>query len=211
MNNLARSYQEAGKLDMALPLFEEAVLALERRGFRDPSAGHIVRNVINCQEQAKQFDRAESWRRKWLAVVRQRDGADSLSYADALAALGSNLLQQKKWADAEPILRESLTIGEKKGADSWQTFATKSLLGESLLGQNRFAEAAQSLLYGYDGLKRTHASAPPQANYARLEPALERLVRLYRAWGKPDQAAEWAKKLEHERRNGEKPGNSKNN
>jgi hypothetical protein len=36
-------------------------------------------------------------------------------------------------------------------------------------------------------------------------------VQLYRAWGKPDQATEWAKKLEHARQNEEKPEKPKNN
>jgi serine/threonine protein kinase/tetratricopeptide (TPR) repeat protein len=204
MNNLARGFEYAGKLDTALPLFEEAVRALERRGFRDTIAGQIVRNLINCQEQLKQFDHAESWRSKWLAVLKERGGADSLPYADELAALGSNLLEQKRWADAESILHESLSIGEKKAADAWPTFATKSLFGESLLGQDKFAAAELSLLDGYQGMKRTEASAPPQAKHAQLEAALERLVRLYHAWGKPGQAAAWAQNLEDERQNAKK-------
>jgi hypothetical protein len=39
---------------------------------------------------------------------------------------------------------------------------------------------------------------------------LERLVRLYRAWGKPDLVAESAKKLEHERQNAQNPEKPKN-
>ena len=50
---------------------------------------------------------AEPWRRKWLAVVKERSGADSLPYAGELSALGLNLLHQKKWVAAEVVLREA--------------------------------------------------------------------------------------------------------
>ncbi len=39
------------------------------------------------------------------------------------------LLEQKKWTEAEPLLRECLAIREKKEPDAWTTFNTKSLPG----------------------------------------------------------------------------------
>jgi hypothetical protein len=36
----------------------------------------------------------------------------------------------------------------------------------------------------------------PKRDKARLTQAVERLVQLYDAWGKPDKAAEWRKRLE---------------
>jgi len=53
--------------------------------------------------------------------------------------------------------------------------------------QKQYAAAELLLLQGYE---------PPQAKDLRLREALERLVQLYDAWGKPDKAAEWRKKLE---------------
>ena len=86
MNNLAKGYHAAGKMDLALPLFLEAVAGLEKRGFQDEIAGAIVNSLIACHEQLKEFDQAEAWRRKWLAVVKDRSGPDSLPYAGELAA-----------------------------------------------------------------------------------------------------------------------------
>src|SRR5581483_4689581 len=99
MNNLALGYRDAGKLDLALPLVQEAAAAIEKRRFQYEYAGRIVSNLIDCHERLKQFDQAEAWRRKWLAVVKERSGADSLPYATQLSALGRNLLRQKKWTD----------------------------------------------------------------------------------------------------------------
>ena len=52
------------------------------------------------------------------------------------------------------------------------------------------------MLDGYSGLRQTEAQIPPQVNDSRLSDALERLVQLYDAWGKPDEAAKWRKELE---------------
>ena len=65
------------------------------------------------------------------------------------------------------------------------------------LGQKNHRGAEPLLLSGYEGMKEREANpgAPgPQGN-PRLTEAPERLVQLYGAWGKPDQAAEWRAKL----------------
>jgi outer membrane protein assembly factor BamB len=67
--------------------------------------------------------------------VNQQSGAESPEYSNALAQFSLNLLPQKKWADAEPILRECLAIRRKTQPDDWRTFNTASQLGEALLGQ----------------------------------------------------------------------------
>jgi hypothetical protein len=207
MNNLAAAYQAAGKLDLALPLLQEAAAGMEKRRFQHQYAGPIVDNLSDCHEQMQQFDQAEVWRRKWLAVVKERAGADSLPYAGKLAALGVNLLQQKEWTDAEAALRECLAIREKKQPESWSTFNAKCLLGGALLGQARSAskagdaetlaraagwyrEAEPLLLAGYEGMKAREKTIPPQGRI-RLTEALDRLIQLYAATNKRDELKKW--------------------
>jgi len=188
MNNVATGYLNTGKLDLALPLFQEAATGIEKRRFQHEFAGRILGNLIECHERLKQFDQAETWRRKRLAVVKERSGADPSPYAAELAALGVNLLQQNKGTDAELVLRECMAIREKAQPDDWRTFNTKSLLGGALLGQKKYAEAEPLLLSGYEGMKQRKATIPPQAA-TRLPEALERLVQLYQQTSRPDQAA----------------------
>ena len=92
-------------------------------------------------------------------------------------------------------MRECLLIREKTEPDAWTTFHTQSLLGGSLLGQKHYAAAEPLLLSGYEGMKAREAKIPPAGN-PRLSEALERLVQLYDAWGKPEQAAAWRKRLQ---------------
>ena len=110
-----------------------------------------------------------------------------------MAQLGLDLVQQRKWAEAEPLLRGSLAIREPIQPDDWTTFNTRSMLGGSLLGQDRYAEAEPLILSGYEGLKARETKIPAQ-HKLRLTEAIERVIALYKAWGKKDKADEWRKK-----------------
>jgi hypothetical protein len=92
------------------------------------------------------------------------------------------------------VLRECLAIRAKAIPDDWSRFNTMSLLGGALLGQERYAEAEPLIVPGYEGLKAHEAKIPPPGK-VRLPEAAERVVRLYEAWGKPEQATAWKAKL----------------
>jgi serine/threonine protein kinase len=190
MNNLAEGYLAAGKLELALPLLQEAAAGVEKRNFQHHHAHAIVNNVIACHEELKQFDQAEPWHRKWLAVVRKQAGTDSGMAVSWLTALGWNLLQQQKWTDAEVVLRECLALRAKLQPGSWTMFSTQSMLGGALLGQKKYADAEPLLLNGYAGLKQRAATIPLPGKIALTE-TLTRLVQLYEATGKTDDAAKW--------------------
>jgi tetratricopeptide (TPR) repeat protein len=193
-NNLGLRYQDTGRLEQALALHEEAVIGIEQRRFQHEHAGRIVHHFTNVLEENKQFSKAESWRRKWLAVVKEKSGAESTSYADELASLGLNLLNQMKFLDADAVLRECLAVRQKAQADHWTTFNAQSMVGGALLGQGKYAEAEPLLIQGHAGMaEREHAI--PVKSKVRLIESLERLVELYEAWGKPDEAARWRAEL----------------
>jgi serine/threonine protein kinase/tetratricopeptide (TPR) repeat protein len=187
-------YRKSGEWQKAIPLLREAAEAAEKGKFQNPDSSWIVGFLCTCYEQLERFADAESWRRKWLAVVKQRSGTGSPAYAQILTALGSNLRRQQKWADAEPIQREILALWEKNEPDAVPTFAAKSALGEILLKQKKHADAEPLVLEGYEGLKERAATVPPAAKQVFAEVlsgAADRLVELYTAWGKPEQAAKW--------------------
>jgi tetratricopeptide (TPR) repeat protein len=126
--------------------------------------------------------------------ARKRFGPDDPRTAGMIAASGISLLQQGKWTEAESVLRDCLAIRQKTQPEEWSTFNTHSMLGDSLLGQKKYAEAEPLILSGYAGLKAREGKIPPPGK-PRLADAAERVVRLYEAWGKPEQAAEWRAKL----------------
>ena len=197
MNNLAFSYSAAGKLDLALPLCEENLkLHRTKLGADHPQTLISMGNLAVVYDKFKKFDKTELLLTEQLASVKTKSSVDSPAYSSALAALGLNLLYQKKWTDAEPIIRECLAIREQTEPDEWRTFNAKSLLGGVLLGQKKYDEAEPLLLVGYEGLKLREAKIPPPPKDRLLREAVERLVQLYEATGKPDEADKWRKTLE---------------
>lgn len=209
MQDLSDVARSAGKLEVVLPLFEEASLTVEQRRFTNRFAARVLSITIRTAEDARQYANAEIWRRKWLEHLRQQLGPEHPDCAAELEGLAGNLSQQRKWTDAEAVLRECLAIRQKHQAEAWTTFNTMSLLGSALLGRagtvsdqteksRLLAEAEPLLLKSYEGMKAREQSIPSQFK-VRLVEAVERLVHLYELWERKDDAARWREKLETER------------
>jgi tetratricopeptide (TPR) repeat protein len=199
LGNLGVNYRDAGRLEEGIRCLEEALARARNRPAPLPVELTRIRSMLaTTYDRANQFAKSEGLYREFADEARQQFGADNPRTARTLAQLGSNLLQQKKYSDAESVLRESLAIREKKEPDIWTTFSTKSMLGGALLGQNKYADAELLLLQGYQGMKQRQAISPE--GKIRQTEALERLVQLYDAWGKEDEATNWRKELDERKR-----------
>jgi hypothetical protein len=151
--------------------------------------------LAEAYDRADRPERSESIRRDAVNVARQRFGPDDPGTASAAAVLGMNLLSQTRWSEAEPVLRDCLRIRAAKAPGDWATCDTRSMLGGALLGQGRYDEAEPLLVAGYEGLKAREPAIPAVVRSVRLAEAAWRIVRLYEAWGKAEQAAAWKTRL----------------
>ena len=187
---LGVSYKETGRLAEALPLLERASRAVRKypnlRFVRDP--------LLDTYIKLGRSDEAEALVKETLAEARAALPGDSPQLAGVLANVGSSLLRTKRWAEAEMVLREAVTIRDSKEPDDWRTFNTKSMLGAALLGRMKLAEAEPLVIQGYEEMKAREATIPATAK-SRLYEATERVVRLYQAWGKLEAAAKWKARL----------------
>jgi tetratricopeptide (TPR) repeat protein/serine/threonine protein kinase len=147
--NLAITQAKQGKHDLALPLFQEVATEIEKGGFRQKNAEAILNGLIDCHERLKQFDRAEAWRRKVLAVVKERSGGDSPAYAAQLVSLGRVLHKQHRWADAIEAYKQALAI-KPQYARAWFN------LGRTL-------RASKDLPGAIDAFKKAVAIRPQDA------------------------------------------------
>jgi tetratricopeptide (TPR) repeat protein len=191
MANLGVNYRDAGRYAEAIPLLEQ----VHRDGGGDPSLAWVGYELLLAYSRAGKGPEASALARELLAVARKTLPAGSPRLATALAKYGAALIELQAWADAEPVLRDCLSIREKIQPDNWRTFNTRSLLGAALLGQKRYPEAEPLLLQGYEGMKQWRP-APGQPTDGgpdpeRLIESLERLVRLCEAMSRPDEAAKW--------------------
>jgi tetratricopeptide (TPR) repeat protein len=180
--------------------FADAIALLEgalRKGYKDREGAWVGKNaLLTAYWRAGKTTEATALATEQVRAARQQFAADSPWLGVALADTGKALLDGKAYAAAEPLLRESLSLGEKLGPDGWDTHHARSLLGAVLLGQQKYAAAEPLLRNGYEGLRRTQGGILREVKDVTLRGALERLVQLYDAWGKPDKAAKWRKELE---------------
>jgi serine/threonine-protein kinase len=167
-----------------------------RQKLANDHPGELVyaQDLANVQERLGQWSAAEPSRATVVASLRLTEQPDGALLDNALAALGENLIKQRKWPEAEPSLRECLSMRYKHYGDTWPRFAVMSSLGASLLGQKRYAEAEPLVLQGYAGLRdRKPNIAPAYIHF--LTEAEDLVLELYQEWGKPEEARAWAAKL----------------
>jgi tetratricopeptide (TPR) repeat protein len=192
--DLGKNYCDAGRFTEAIPLLEEV------RQKKDPHAGNAL---LTAYGRAGRTTEAAALAVEQVRSARKYFPAGSPELAAELAEVGQAILDGKAYADAESLLRESLSLGEQKVPDARDTHNARSLLGGALLGQKRYGDAEPLLLQGHAGLKECAVKIPPESRsweQGRLTTAVERLVQLYDAWGKPDEAAKWRKELEAHRK-----------
>jgi serine/threonine protein kinase/tetratricopeptide (TPR) repeat protein len=195
-NNLAEALVASERPALAIPMLEESLPRCKTKlGPGHPITVTCGYNLAVAYATTDQPAKAEPLLAQLAVSMRQQRGKESVVLAEALAWLGRNHLLQKKYTEAEPILRECLAIRAKTMPDSWLFFNTKSMLGGSLLGQKKYADAEPLLLASYEGMIQ-RADTIPAPGKPRLTETLQRLVQLYEATGEVDKVDKWRRKWE---------------
>jgi len=109
----------------------------------------------------------------------------------SLATQGEQLIEKRRFLEAAQVLGSCLAMRRKtlpKGHPS--IGEALSLLGFAVAGERRFVEAEPLLLEGYSVLQGSE-----EAPFEHKRMAINRLIQLYEAWGKQNQAENWRKQL----------------
>ena len=117
MWNLANALNARGttdRQDAELAMYEQAAAGIERLDFRHEDADSILRDLSLAYEKRNEHDHAEVWWRKRLQVVENKFGTRSAEYASALLSLGTSLATQRKWAEAEALLKKAYDIQHER-------------------------------------------------------------------------------------------------
>ena len=148
----------------------------------NPEDPHIYASrAIYLYIETEEWEKANRDLNKALEIAPDQHGV--------LAEFGSLLLEKEEYLVAQPILQRCLEIREELIPDNWLRYDTMSMLGESLAGQGQYAEAEPLLLEAYTKLEDL-----PEVPADRKTEALERIIKLYEAWDKADEAERWRKK-----------------
>jgi serine/threonine protein kinase len=194
MNNLADDYVLRGRFAQAETLFSNAMEISNRTlGPENPRTLGIISDFASMYQRQGKYALAELRAGQALAGRRHALGSEHQDTLLSQADLALAYLSQKKFSESETLAREAVELNRKVQPDDWHRFWTESLLGASLAGQKKYADAETLLVQGYQGMaaRQDRMGVP---DWYHLDQAHKWLVPFYRAWGKSDKAAEWAKK-----------------
>jgi eukaryotic-like serine/threonine-protein kinase len=193
-SNLADDYGAEAKYEQAEALYSQT-LEIRRRvlGPEHPETLIALSNFASLYQRQGKYALAESYASQTLAGRRRALGPEHPVTMEAADDLALAYLSQGKFTESEPLAREAMQTDRKNQPDDWQCYRAESLLGASLAGQKRYAEAEPLLLEGYQGMLARKQTMTVE-DRLNLNLAHEWLVQLYRAWSKPQKAAEWKKK-----------------
>jgi tetratricopeptide (TPR) repeat protein len=185
----------------AVTFAEKAVAATNRKNvsYLDTLAAAYAETAqfakaMSIQQEAIALSQSEQEKQDLASRLKLYENNSPYREHGSLAELTRDRLVEGKFAEAEGLARECLALREREIPDDWRTFNARSMLGGSLLGQKKYAEAEPFLLSGYEGMKQREIMIPREGK-PRLKEALQRLVHLYEATDRPDQAAGWKQKL----------------
>lgn len=174
------------------------------------AAFHLVNDAANSPHDYQRAQRAmDAWRQHinqlrasaqdgdWAPMDRRR-----LSEASStMVQYGSMLLKTDHAIDAEPVLRQCLSIREAVFEEGdWRIANAMSNLGESLAKQLKMTEA-ESLLTGSANALHENEESPQ----SRTSEAIQRVVDLYEIWSTTEPGQGYEIKTEHWRSKQLKP------
>jgi serine/threonine protein kinase/TolA-binding protein len=193
---LGSTYCDLGELSKGLTFCEEAFKQTKASfGPEVPVTVAAMCNLARLRMALGEYATAEALLLEALPFADKRQAVRPLESAEVRLWLGDCLVREGEFDRAESVLRTCIATREQTDADGWRTFWSRSLLGGALLGQKKYAEAEPLLLGGYEGMK-VRESTIPVPERARIAEALDRLVQLYDAWGKKEEAQAWRKKIQ---------------
>jgi len=187
LNTIGRLLVARGKLDEAVEYYTESLeLRKKLYGEEHPRIALATHNLGDTLRRAGRLEEAEAMLRESLDLHRKTLPQGHPNLAWPLTSLAKVLVDLGRAAEAEPLLREAVDLRRRDlPPGDWRTGASESGLGECLLAQQRYADAAPLLESAYDALE----DEPAHTELA--EETRRDLVRLYEAWGKPEQAARY--------------------
>jgi tetratricopeptide (TPR) repeat protein len=176
--------------DSAVPLLREAIEGYRNLGADDiPAAMDVKRDLACTLTDLHRLDEAEPLAREVLEKTETLFGAQHWRTAASIQTLGWLLVRKGHPSQAEPMLRKCIEIFRRLYLPDhlkWMLAQVNSALGECLTAQGQFEDAEPLLLESYREIHTAKGSA-----YVVTRMALERVIALYEAWGRPKEVARW--------------------
>lgn len=172
-------------------LRESLTLSRELFGDNSPQVTVPLTNLSRVSFYRNDFVQAEKLARQAIEIQQRALPEGHRYFFESYNALGRALMKLGKLTEAEKYLRQNCIVMSKKlGADNERVAKAEGVLGECLTLLKRFAEAEDLLKQSYENLK---AKLGDKDN-ATVE-AIKRLIDLYQAWKKKEEALRYSAML----------------
>ena len=188
VHSLAVVLSSKGEIGAAEAHYREALGLLRRlRGPEHPDLGATLDGLAGVMLAAGDFRDAERTYREAMVIRRKAFGEGNPYLTISLTGLSRVATEEGDYDKAERLLDQALAIGRRAFPDGhWRLDVAESALGDCMTRAGRYSEAEPLLLDSYRGLKVRRGE---RALVSRK--TLDRLVRLYEAWGRPGEAAKF--------------------
>lgn len=185
--NLGAAYHSIRQFAQAEPPLLEA-LEMRRKlyGEDHPAYATVLYNLANVTRYTQGADLALRQFEQTLAIQERRLAPGHYETARTRLRVGQVLCHLERWEESERMLRKAIDeLKEKPLSMALRTNEARRSLAQCLIRQQKFAQAEGVLLEAWhDAETRFKDGEEPSLVSASM-------LRVYEAWGKPDQAAQW--------------------
>jgi tetratricopeptide (TPR) repeat protein len=192
-NILALVHDTSANYDEAEQLFRE-ILQTSRKVFgqKDMITLLAVGNLAGVVKRAGRYEEAEPLYVEAFELRRQVLGEDHPYTIDSLRGLGLLRAELGRYEEAEKLLTESLERRRRvQGHEHVRTIHNMVRLGWVYTEQKRYSEAKALLLDAFE-LSNRVLGPHDQVTIG----SIDKIIVLYKAWGKPEEAEKWRAKLQ---------------
>jgi tetratricopeptide (TPR) repeat protein len=188
---LTWAYAHSDHKAEAIQQFDESITAYKSKGWpHDKVAVNSIASFCRAVARAGDPERGIEITNLILAELRQLPNPPQDVIAAELYTLGLLLSADGRHDEAEPHLRKALEYQDQSEPQLWNTSRTRLYLATALLAQKKYAEAEPLLLACHAEMLQRIQTAPLWEKQF-LQHAANRLIELYTALDKPEQAAKW--------------------
>lgn len=188
----ASMLEYAGKLEEAEEVYRETLrIRRQTLGNEHPEYAWTAMNYADHLMRRERYEEAAQLSREVL-VLRGKTLPDSnIIVGTTMTVLARSLAQLGQPEEADALLRESLAIRRQHLPEGhWAISSVESMIGANLTLLERYEEAEEILLRSERELVAARGESAPIIADAR-----RRIVDLYEAWDKPEEAKRWRGKL----------------
>lgn len=200
MNNLALAFLDDAKPAEAIALLEAVVeLGAEAYGATHPYQLLSITSLGRAYLERDQPERAEELlAENWPRMQAEFTSRHRPALVNGLL-LGESLVRLEEWERAEEVLTEVAADFEAEFPDEYLSAQARGLLGAVFLARGRYPEAEPLLVDSAARLLEQQHEIPAARRDRLLSQSIDRVIKVYEALRRPDDARRWRERQLNER------------